>query len=456
MSRRARFLAAALAACALAGLGHGGARPAAAQGPTPAPADSFSRFLQGLTDSTAVLFGSSADLDTLGLDSLAANALTDPPVVPQRSSRASTWPIVGFHRALGATVGGGHRRGSPGIGVLELRGSYATSAKLGRYAFAWRRTLWAPGPAVNPLRAMRPGRISERTRLDLDLRYARENLAFMPEHADPEFGAFGALLSGDETQSIHESRGGSAGLTLWTGDWRFGAGMRVARDKALPVVTRFSLLGEEADVPENTPALGEKYSEPFGGIAFFRPDWELGATLDARGGGGDRWRLRAAVGKAVRLGAHLKWTLQAEAGAAAARAPRQRRFELGGSLAVPTLDHGVGGGDHLLFGRSELVASPDVLKALGLPHPAWLVLQPSLFIDGGHVWDDPAGRDVVFSRPPAAGWRGAAGGGLSWRLGIPEPDATMRLWMAWPIGPDSGSPRFNISVGRSFDLLGRL
>lgn len=456
MTRRAGLRAATFAICVLVGLSPGSTRPAAAQAPTPAPADSFSRFLEELTDSTAARFGSSADFDTLGLDSLAANALTDPPELPGPRSRASTWPIVGFHRALGATVGAGHRRGSPGFGVLDLRGSYATGAKLGRYAFAWRRTLWAPGPAVSPLRAMRPGRIGERTRLEFDLRYARENLAFMPEHADPDFGAFGALFTGSGAQSIHESRGGSAGLTLWSGDWRLAAGVRIARDKSLPVVTRFSLLGEEADVPENTAALSEKFSEPYGGGAFFRPDWELGAMLDARGGGGNRWRLRAAVGKAVRLGAHLKWTMQAEAGAAAARAPRQRRFELGGSLAVPTLDHGVGGGDHLLFGRGELVASPDVLKALGLPHPAWLVLQPSLFIDGGHVWDDSAGRDVVFSRPPAAGWRGAAGGGFSWRLGIPEPDVTMRLWMAWPIGPEAGTPRFNVSMGRAFDLLGRL
>jgi len=135
---------------------------------------------------------------------------------------------------------------------------------------------------------------------------------------------------------------------------------------------------------------------------------------------------------------------------------RQRRFELGGSRAVPTLPYGRGGTDHLLLGRTELVASPDVLDALGLPHPQWLVLQPSLFVDYGNAWDDAAGRDVLLSAPPGAGWRGSAGGGFAWKLGVPEPDVTMRLWMAWPIGPRAGVPSFNVSVGRTFDLVGRL
>ncbi|MEO6461646.1 MAG: hypothetical protein ABIP29_01070, partial [Candidatus Eisenbacteria bacterium] len=297
MTGPARLFTTIVLATAL-GQAPGGAPAANAQGATPAPADSLSRFLEGLNDTTDVLFGTSADFDTLGLDTLEANALTRPPQVPRRRSSSSTWPIVGFHRALGATVGAGHRMGSPALGVFDLRGSYATGAKLGRYAFAWRRTLWAPGPAASPLRALRPGRIGEGTRLDLDLRHARENQAFMPEHADPDFGAFGALVMGSGSQSIHEARGGSGGLTLWSGDWRLGAGVRVARDKALPVETRFSLLGEEDDVAANTAAAADDYSEPYGGIAFYRPDWELGGTLDARAGGGDRWRLRAALGKA--------------------------------------------------------------------------------------------------------------------------------------------------------------
>jgi hypothetical protein len=436
-----------------------GGPPARAQAPAPmpAPADSLSRFLEGLHDSTDAWFGEpTVAFDTTGLDTLVAGALSRPPLPMRRPGRASTYPVLGFHRALGATVGAGHRRGSPSFGVLDLRGSYATKAKLGRYAFAWRRTLWSPGGPLPSFLALRPGRIGERTRLDFDARYARENLAFMPEHADPDYGAFGALLSGSGAQSIYEARGASAGLTLWTGDWRLGAGVRDAREKPLPVTTRFSLLGEEADVAANTQAEPDRFTEPYANVAFFRRDWELGGVVHARGGGGDRWRLRSALGKSLRLGKHLKLTTQVEAGAAAARAPRQRRFELGGALAIPSLPYGRGGTDHLLLGRSELVASPDVLAALGVPHPAWLVLQPSLFVDYGNAWDDAAGRDVVLSSPPGAGWRGAAGGGFAWKLGVPEPDVTMRLWMSWPLGPRSGVAQFNMSVGRTFELLGRL
>ena len=454
MRRQGRFAAAAplatLVVVALAAL----ARPAAAQ--EPAPSDSLSHFLEQMTDSTDALFGSSVEFDTLGLDTLVENALTLP-VRPFKPASIKAWyPVIGFHRSTGATAGLGRRTGTPQLGVLDLRGSYATSAELGRYAFAWRRTIWAPGPVVGPYRTMSPGRIGDRTRLDLDLRYARENLAYMPEHADPDNGAIGAFRWGPGDQSIYEARGGSAALTLWTGDWRLGAGVRKATDKDMPVATRFSLFGTDEDVSPNTHADADDYTEPYGGVAYWRPDQDFGWTIDGRGGGGDRWRLRGVAAKALRFGAHIKWAMQVEAGAAAARAPRQRRFEVGGARTVPTLPYGSGGTDHLLFGRGVLTASPDVLETLHLPHPRWLVLVPSVFIDGGSVWDDPSGRDVVFSTPPSRTWLGAAGGGLTWRIGIPEPDIEVTFWMAWPIGPNGGEPQFNISTGHAFALLGRL
>ena len=47
-------------------------------------------------------------------------------------------------------------------------------------------------------------------------------------------------------------------------------------------------------------ATKDAYREPFGGVAYWRSDWELGGRIDARGGGDERWRLRGALGKAVR------------------------------------------------------------------------------------------------------------------------------------------------------------
>ena len=45
------------------------------------------------------------------------------------------------------------------------------------------------------------------------------------------------------------------------------------------------------------------------------------------------------------------------------------------------------------------------------------------------------------------------------QLGIPEPDVTLRLWMAWPVGRDGDDrarAQFNMSAGTRFELLGRL
>lgn len=454
--RRARITALE-AVLALAAIVAGAAHPLPAHSQVAAPADSFSRFFEQLADSTDAHFGAATvAFDTTGLDTLAAFALERPPVLPRRGKGGALFPVLGFHRALGATVGAGVRGGSPSAGMLDLRGAYATSAKLGRYALAWRRTLWSPGGPLPRFQARREGRIGERRRLDLELRYAREDLTFMPEHAGGGRGTIRALVAGTGEQSLFESRGGTAGLALWAGDWRLRAGVETARESALPIATRFSLLGREADVLENTAATADEFTAPFGDVAFLRRDWGLAGVLAGRGGGSDRWRLRGALGKSVRVGANFRVVTQLEAGATAAGAPRQRRFELGGGLAVPTLAHGHGGSDHLLMSRVELTGAQDVLRALRLPHPEWLVLEPSAFFDYGSTWDDPAGRDVVFSRPPSGAWRGAAGGGVAWRIGVPEPDVSVRVWMAWPIGPDSGTRRLSLAVGGPFGLLGRL
>ncbi|MEP7027617.1 MAG: hypothetical protein ABI960_03390, partial [Candidatus Eisenbacteria bacterium] len=147
---------------------------------------------------------------------------------------------------------------------------------------------------------------------------------------------------------------------------------------------------------------------------------------------------------------------QFEVGATAANAPLQRRLGLGDPRAVPSLPIETGEADHLLLGRIELIEAHDVLKAIGLPHPDWLVLQPLVVFHEGVAWDDPGGRDVVFSRPPGAAWRGSVGAGLALRLGVPEPDAMARLYVAWPIGPDAGTTTVRFSLGTTFDLLGRL
>jgi len=429
---------------------------ARAQGVPPAAPDSLGDFLKGLADSTDASYGTqSVAIDTSGLDSLALFALDRPPLASRRNGGGlGLHPVIGFHRAEGWILGGGVRVGSRALGRLDMRGAYAFSSELGRYEFDYRRVLFESGGTFRR-RYIELRRIADGgTRLDLELRYARMDLAFMAEHADPDFGMIGSIISGDNSQSIYEQRGLSAGLALWTGDWRFRAGVRDAKDVPLPRATTWSMFGTDGGVPLNALATPDDYTEPYGGIAFWRSDWEFGGAIDARGGGADRWRLRVALARATRLGSTIKMLTQVEAGAAPFAAPSQRRFEVGGAKAIPSLRYGVGSTNHLLLGTFELLDSHDVLRGLGLPHPEWLVLQPAVFAQAGTAWDDQ--RDVVFAMPPSASWRGTVGGGFVFRLGVPDPDSFWRLYMSWPVGPNSGVARFNFTAGTAFSLPGRL
>ncbi len=433
--------------------------PAHAQAPEPAPPDSLAEFFKGLADSTDASFGAtSVAFDTTGLDSLIAHHGRGPGVTGRTRGdlRTSWFPVLGFHRASGPVLGAGMVVSSAPFGVLTMRGSYGFDNKAGRYEFGYRRNLWHPGQRITRYENLSGGRIGEGTRLDVDLRYARETVAFMPEHADPDNGAVGSFMNGRVAQSVYEMRGFTGRLLFWTGDWAFHAGYRNAKDRMMPLVTRWSLFGAEDQVPINTLATDESYSEPLGGIAFRRIDWELGARLDARGGGSDRWRIRGVLGKAFRLGQSLKTHIQIEGGAAAANAPRQRRFEIGGAKLIPSLPYGVGGTDHLLGAKVEFTHAANVLQSIGLRKPDWLVLQPLFFAQAAAAWDDPGGRNVVFSKPPGEFWRGTAGFGMISRFGIPDPDVWWRIELGWPVGTQSGDLTLNFSLGRRFDLLGTL
>jgi hypothetical protein len=422
----------------------------------PAPADSLALFLRALGDSTDATYGQqSVRFDTTGLDSLASGALERPPKIRRHGHAASLSPVLRFHRAEGEVLGLKSRFGTPRAGWLGLQGAYALGNHEGRYAVEYVRTLLASGPTPGERRGQ-PGFIGAGvTRLDLMARYERSSEPFMPEHAAMALSSLDAMWTGTSRQSVYERRGVTAGLMLWTGDFRFDAGVRHAVDEPMPRITRWSVLGDRDNVPPNALAANDRYTEPWGGVSFARADWQLAAALDARGGGADRWRLRGALGKGLRLGRSVKAALQVEGGATAAHAPPQRRFEVGGGLALPSLPRGTGDTDHLLLGKLELVGSQDLMRGVGLHPPDWLVLQPLVFAEGGAAWNDLGGRDVVFSRPPAAAWRSSAGAGVAYRIGIPDPTAFAKLFVAWPVGRDAGVARLNFAFGTTFDLVGR-
>ena len=444
----------ALLAFALAFLGSLTAPPARSQGAAP---DSLGAFFKGLSDSTDASYGAqSIAIDTTGLDSLAANALMSPPRIKKGRGRLTLAPLLGYHRAESVIAGLTSRIGTPARGWLSMSGTYGFGNHEGRYAFGYRRTLVYHG--LRRTRALAdPGRILDgATRLDAEIEYARSSLAFMPEHAGHRLWNIEPVLSGKGSASLYEQRGATGSLTLWTGDWRFIAGARHAIEESMPVVTDWTLFNTSDAAPPNTQARGDEYTEPFGSIGFRRGDWEFAGLIDARGGGADRWRLRGVLAKSLRLGTSLKFNAQFEGGATAANAPRQRRFEIGGDRAVPSLPLGTGGTDHLLLGKFEFVEAHDVLRAIGIGHPDWLVLQPMATFQTGVVWDDPAQRDVVFSKPPSNAWRSSMGAGFAMRVGAPEPDVLFRFYLGWPVGPEAGTPEVRASMSSTFDLIGRL
>jgi len=433
-----------------------GACPAVvrAQGAEP---DSLGDFFKGLSDSTDASYGTqSVVFDTTGLDSLAAGALLHPPKIKRRGGSLLLAPLLGYHRAEGTIVGLSSRVGTPAKGWLSMSGTYSFGNQQARYAFGYRNTLLYHGLRRTSALAL-PGRILDgATRLDAEISYARSSLAFMPEHAGHRLWNIEPVLSGRGSASLYEQRGIAGSLTLWTGDWRFVGGARHVNEDPMYVVTDWTLFHSADAAPPNTQAKDEEFTEPFGSLGFRRGDWELAGLIDARGGGADRWRLRGVLAKALRFGPSLKFNTQIEAGATAANAPRQRRFEIGGDRAIPSVPLGTGGTDHLLVGKFEFIEAHDVLRAIGIGHPDWLVLQPMATFQTGVVWDDPAARDVVFSMPPSAAWRSSAGIGLAMRLGVPDPDTMMRFYVGLPVGPDAGKTQMRASLSTTFDLLGPL
>ena len=101
----------------------------------------------------------------------------------------------------------------------------------------------------------------------------------------------------------------------------------------------------------------------------------------------------------------------------------------------------------------EIIEAHNLFSALGIPHPDFMDFHAGAFFHYGAVWDDPAGRDVVFSKPPSTAWRGTAGLSLIYRPGLPDPRAQWRIQAGWPVGPEGGVMRFTLSIGREFDLV---
>lgn len=433
----------------------------AARAPARQREGDFDRFLRGLADTTDVFFGrTSVEFDTTGLDSMVAarggaTALPGDSLSPAYHGggvRQSLRPIGRWNRSEGAALGATTKLSHPTLGGVELGGSYGYSNQEWRYSLGWSRTLRNRPPPPLDESELQFGETRESSRLVLSARYADETLPFAPEHAHEVTSALRALATGLDGQSVYERRAFVAQLAwIASASFRAALGYRDGEDETMQRTQRFSLWGARTRVPPLTAADPDTYGEVFGSLGWKAAGGVVSTRFEGQFTGPDRWRLRTALGRAQDLGSWIRAYTQLEAGAAASHAPRQLRFELGGSSAVPTLEYGYGGADHLLLGTFEVSLARDLLRDVRLPHPAWVVLQPGVFVHGGAVWDEATNH--VTGTPEARDWRGAAGISLLYRPGLPGPAEYWRFRIGWPLGRESGHARLAVEIGRAFDLV---
>jgi hypothetical protein len=407
------------------------------------PPDPLHDFLRDLADSTDVYFGPTAvAFDTTGLDSLRRSGGEVKSGRPGRTSHVSASPYLNFHRATGLAPGATLRRRAASFGEVEVFGSYGVANKEGRYRFVYERDIKRGDSVLG----------EEPSRFYLRAAYARETVEFAAEHAEPIPSAIGAFFTGRDRQSVFERRGMELGLRLRGRVWNAGADYRDALDQSMPRATNFTLWGRDATVPDVTPASEGNHQEGAAFLVYHRSGELLHAGTWGTYSSRERWRVRVAGAGNVVVGPRLEAHVQAEAGLAAPDGPSQDRFELGGSRAVPSLGYGDQSGAQLLLGKLEVISGVDLLKAVKVPHPSYLVFHPVLFAHGGAVWSSETGAGA-WSEPPRQAWRGSAGIALFHLPGIPSPSTYVRLQLAWPVGLNSGVARFSVCLGQWFDLV---
>ena len=409
--------------------------------------DPLAPFLRGLADSTDVYFGRNAVVfDTTGIDSLirAKGSAKPDSIVPHKLG-TNFRLIDGFHRATGTVLGAGVPVSLPGRVSLDMEGSYGFANKEGRYSFDLSRTIARHGG-------------KEGDSLRLDLAYARETVSFAAEHETPFASSVGAYFTGRDRQGVYERRGGSAALT-WVGDDLFAsAGWRASRDQSMPRASRFTIWGDDSDVPEVPEARVGSYQEGFARTASTRAGLPF-AGAEGQYASRSRWRVRVALAQRLVL-SRIEGHVQFEGGVSARKGPSQSRFELGGPLAIPSLGFGDGSdsrsgnrsSNRLLLAKIEFVHGMDLIRTLHVPYLSFMALHPAIFAHGGSVW---AAEDGSRSIPPDASWRGAAGIAFVHIPGFPSPTTQVRLQMAWPVGRESGVARFSFAVGHWFDSIPR-
>jgi hypothetical protein len=432
----------ALAALALAAALAGAARA------EDAPADSaLHRFLGGLADSTDAYFGMSAQPpDTAGLDSALAYGLQHPGARPRTRLRPEFSPWLGFTRVDGGVFGGG-------VAIGRLSGLGRVGGRAG----------WSNGPDV----VLGEGTYEKSLRRDDALWAMRLSAGRLTEAMDRDFGdvrlaQVRALLAGRDTKHYLRRDGFSALLTRETPTWRLSARYRDQLESPMATYATWNLLSAEPLVTDNLPATKGHtheltYSTTFrvGRLPFYG-EADYATSSGTIGSDFEYRRTRLATGADLAIGRWLAVVPQGTYGRMTGELVPQAAFYLGGSRTLRGARGSSLGGTGMALARLDLIATPDVLAIVHLPHPDAFPLQAGAFGGIGTVWGrDPYGGPggVEEAWPEHADWRSEVGLSLLYRPGLPDPNAFMNFSYAWNVGPHSSTGRFILTYTRGLNLL---
>ena len=430
------------------------ARPAFAQ--TPSPSDSLLRdYVRSMSDSTDALYGVTATpVDTAGLDSALVFGLAKPhhghgSGGSERRGVHLDWsPALGFNRADGGQLGAGLTVRSPLPGRVSGRVQYTTGTHDWLGDGGWGKT-WSLKRFSSLLSFRAAG--------------GRWTEAFDRDHYDPVLSMLRAISDGSDRHQYLRRDGFISNLRLSGEQGYARIGWRDQLESSLPYTTDWTLFGGDPELQFNAPAtFGRAHELALEGdvtvpgtrfrlnAAYWTSDPHMGSDFLYR-------RSRYTVGGDISLGRHFALVPQATYGRLRGEALPQDAFPLGGPYSLRTIERGAQTGTGNAFARVDLILADDLHAMLHLPLPAWLPLQAGVFGASGAVWgNDPVSGAAVATNqdwPHHNEWLSEVGGGLSWRAGVPDPSALLRIEYTVPIGPDAREARWTAFYQRAVNLL---
>lgn len=427
------------------------APPARAQD---APSDSLlHEYVRSMRDSTDKWFGkTAAPVDTAGLDSALAAGLLRPAGARHRrgpQKLSLDWgPALGFNRADGGQLGASASLGTPWIRGFSGRMQYTTGTHdlLGEGA-------WAGSWRVSELPA----------RLGLRLAGGRYTVAFDRDYYEPILTSLNAFFAGEDRHQYLRRDGFISSLRLGAEPGFVTVGWRDQLESALPYTTDWYVFGHGPELPFNDAAsfgrvreltLGAEATIPGTRFRVNAMHW----TSDPRMGSDMLYhRTRLTAGGDVSLGRHLALLPQGTYGVLRGETPPQEAFFLGGVANLRTFKRNELAGAGRLYGRLDLIVVDELGRPLHLPIPAHLPLQFGVFAASGALWGrDPVTGDAVptdRTLPHRDEFFSEVGAGLLLRFGIPSPLTSLRIEVAFPIGPDRRGATYALAFQEPLNLL---